>query len=348
MAESLHFQDIIGQKEAIAHLQNALRTGEISHAYIISGEKGSGRRELAAAFAATLQCTDRQEADGLLEPCGHCHSCLQSQTLNQPDIITVLPQKENKSGALQVDDARRLRDDVQIKPYSSEWKVYIVPNADRMNVQAQNALLKTLEEPPAYAVILLLAEGTEGFPPTVLSRCITLRLHPVEESLITIELEQSGISHESAILAARLSHGNPGRAKRMAEDEEFLAFREQAVNLLKKVPVTDTYTFLQAAGTFTGEKFDAFIDLGESWLRDLLMVKSTGRVDNLIFQDESVYIKNAADILSFAQLQAAADAFDLAHRRRNANGNDTQILEMLLLSLRSSWRTLRKVISSES
>ena len=190
------FSDIIGQKAIIEHLHNALRTGSVSHAYIISGDAGSGRRTIASIFAAALQCEDLQEeeyepeewkaaaakararggklagaaeaaaaaSDGkdsvapavrirprLLEPCGKCLSCIQAQSGNQPDIITITHAKPASIG---VDEIRRMRADLQIKPYSNARKIYIIPDAEKLTLQAQNALLKTLEEPPEYAVII--------------------------------------------------------------------------------------------------------------------------------------------------------------------------------------------------
>ena len=132
---------------------------------------------LASAFAQTLQCEK-----GGVEPCGTCHSCVQAQSLNQPDIIRVTHEKPNSIG---VDDIRdQLCSDILIRPYSSPWKIYIVDEAEKMTVQAQNALLKTIEEPPAYGMVLLLTENSQSFLPTILSRCVTLKLRPVKDEQI--------------------------------------------------------------------------------------------------------------------------------------------------------------------
>lgn len=141
----------------------------MSHAYIINGEKGSGKKLLAGIFAQTLQCQEKGT-----EPCMHCQSCLQAQSMNQPDIIRVTHEKPN---TISVEDIRgQLNGDIQIKPYSSPYKIYIVDEAEKLSPQAQNALLKTIEEPPAYAVILLLTANTGMLLPTILSRCVVLDL----------------------------------------------------------------------------------------------------------------------------------------------------------------------------
>ena len=181
------FHDIIGLGAAGEHLQNALRTGAVSHAYILYGEKGSGRRLLAGVFAAALQCETRQKNPALTDRCGTCPSCIRYESDAHPDIITVTHEKKSKSDKrtdLSVDDIRRVISDVPIRPYGSPYKVYILPDADKMTPQAQNALLKTLEEPPAYAVLLLLAASLSAFLPTVLSRCVALKISPLPEEQV--------------------------------------------------------------------------------------------------------------------------------------------------------------------
>ena len=233
------FSDIIGQKAIIEHLYNALRTGSVSHAYIISGDSGSGRKTIASIFAAALQCQDLEleeiESRGpaarpgssgqsaarpesaeqsavrpgsaeqsaarpgssgqpairprtrLLEPCGICLSCLQAQSGNQPDIITITHEKPN---SISVKEIRDMRADLLIKPYSNARKIYIIPDAEKLTIQAQNALLKTLEEPPEYAVIIMIADGLSAFLPTILSRCVVLQTRAVEEEQIAEFLQR--------------------------------------------------------------------------------------------------------------------------------------------------------------
>ena len=171
------FSDIIGHEQIIGHLKNAIALDKVSHAYIFNGPKLSGKMMLAEAFAMALQC----EGEGT-RPCLLCRSCKQAVDHNQPDIIYVSHEKPNTIG---VDDIRtQINNDIVIKPYSSRYKVYIVDEAEKMNQQAQNALLKTIEEPPAYAVILLLTTNADSFLPTILSRCITLNLKVVKEDVI--------------------------------------------------------------------------------------------------------------------------------------------------------------------
>ena len=146
------FKDVVGHKDILKYISSAVENNRVSHAYILNGERGSGKRMLANLFAMTLLCES-----GNSEPCGKCHSCRQAESGNHPDIIRVTHEKPN---SISVDDIRtQVNNTVDIKPYQGPYKVYIIPQADLMTPQAQNAILKTIEEPPAYAVFLLLTEN---------------------------------------------------------------------------------------------------------------------------------------------------------------------------------------------
>ncbi len=365
------FQDIIGQPDAVGHLQNALREGQISHAYILTGDKGLGKMKLAMAFAQTLQCTDRKEINGLLEPCGICHSCMQVESMSQPDIMVVsndlLPASQRKN-SIGIDLIRMMVSDVGIKPYSDDWKVYIIPDAEKMTVQSQNALLKTLEEPPEYAVILLLANELTSFLPTVLSRCVTLKLRSIDsESMMDYLTGPMQLTDVRASLIAGLAHGNPGRAEYLCRSDAFEELRRKTVRLLEGLARTDSHSIVQfteelapSAKSKASEKKEAkssqdageseqvqilpadpvgdFLDLVQSWYRDLLVAKSTGACDNLIFSDEVQYIKDAVKGVSFETLERITRAIALAERRRSTGGKDSQILELMLLEIRSALR----------
>jgi DNA polymerase-3 subunit delta' len=335
------FSEIIGQRDAIVHLQNCLRTGHIPHAVILAGEEGSGKMALASAFANTLVCRNRQEENGRLEPCGTCRDCLQAKAGSHPDINVVTPAKVPESGktpVLGVDDVRRFRADVQIKPYQSDWKIYIVPHAERMTPQAQNALLKTLEEPPAYAVILLLADSLTGFLPTVLSRCIALRMKPTPEAELTkVLMERCGADLQSAKIAGRLSGGNAGRAMSLLQDEEAAAFRQQAVAFLRDLPRQDAFQIHQFAADL-GTNAPVFLDLASCWYRDIAVLKATGETGALIFQDEVRYSIQSAQNTGFPALLRIQESLAKARLRRARGGNDAQVLEMLLLEIRDACR----------
>ena len=221
------FSEIIGHEQIIGHLQNAIRTGKISHAYIINGERNAGKEFIARSFAMALQCEK-----GGSEPCGECHSCKQAISRNQPDIIYVSHEKPNTIG---VEDIReQINNDIGIKPYSSPRKVYIMNEGEKMTPQAQNALLKTLEEPPEYAVIVILTTNVEALLPTVLSRCVVLNMKPVSDALVKKYLmEELAVPDYKANICVAFARGNVGKAKMLATSEEFENVKAEAAGAVK-------------------------------------------------------------------------------------------------------------------
>ena len=221
------FNDIIGHDTIKEHLKKAIESNHVSHAYILTGETGMGRKSLANAFAMTLLCEK-----GKSEPCMECHACKQVMSSNHPDLIFV---GHEKPGSIGVDDIReQINDTIMIRPYSSYYKIYIVDEAEKMTVQAQNALLKTIEEPPAYAIIMLLTTNQEAFLPTILSRCVQLKLKPLKDSVVKSYLMGSlGIKESRADIYAAFARGNLGRAIHLASSEEFQLLYSELLHMLK-------------------------------------------------------------------------------------------------------------------
>ena len=341
------FSEIIGQDILVSHLQNTLRTDRVSHAYILNGAKGSGRHMLARSFAAALLCEEREKPENSgeetearsrwIEPCGRCLSCIQAASDSNPDIITLGREKENSIG---VNDIRRMRADVQIKPYSAGHKIYIIPDAEKMTVPAQNALLKTLEEPPSYAVLLLLADGTGTFLPTILSRCVTLPLRPVPEREVERCLrERFGAGEERARLCARFSGGSIGRAALLLENENFAALRDRTISFIREIEKKDAAEIASFAHDAVAEEETRdLIDFLLTWNRDLLVCRSTRSTENLIFTDEVQYIIEAARTYTWRGLQAASEAVFRARRRLYSNVNAELTLQMMLLEIRAAYR----------
>ena len=358
------FSEIIGQDIVLSHLQNALRTDSVSHAYILNGAKGSGRHMIARSFSAALLCEEREMPDTenhpvpagtgaddqetsvhmrsrWIEPCGRCHSCLQALAGTNPDIKILEREKENSIG---VNDIRKMRTDVWIRPYSAAHKVYIIPDAEKMTPAAQNALLKTLEEPPSYAVLLLLADGTDSFLPTIMSRCVTLPLRPVpEKDVETCLRERFEADEQHARLCARFSGGSIGRAALLLENEHFAALRDRTITFIRDIAKKDAADIAAFAKEAASEdETQDLIDFLLTWNRDLLVCRSTKSTENLIFTDEVQYIIEAARAASWRGLQAASEAVFRARRRLFSNVNAELTLQMMLLEIRAAYRTEEK------
>lgn len=326
------FQDIIGQEQIKEHLRNAISTGKISHAYIINGERFSGKEYIAKVFSMALQC----EKEGQ-EPCQECHSCKQALSGNQPDIIRVTPEKPNSIG---VDDIRsQINGDIGIKPYSSPYKIYIINEAEKMTVQAQNALLKTLEEPPAYAVILLLTTNVDALLQTILSRCVVLNMKPVADELVKrFLMEQMQIPDYKAEVCVAFARGNIGKAKILAASEDFEKVKEEALAILKYVQDMDVTEMIAAIKKISEYKLDVndYLDILSVWYRDVLMFKATGDANSLVFKEEIANIRKVAGRTSYEGIEKVIKALSRAQTRLEANVNFDLTMELLLLDMKEN------------
>lgn len=319
------FSQVIGHREVIGHLQKGIQENKVSHAYILAGEQGSGKRLLADIFARTLQCQK-----GSIEPCGTCPSCIQAAGGNQPDIIYVTHEK----ASLGVDDIRnQVNGDVAIKPYSSPYKIYIIPDGEKMTEQAQNALLKTIEEPPEYAVFLLLTENINMFLPTILSRCVTLQLKPVEPKLIKkFLMEKKQIPDYLAELSAGFSQGNVGKAIRYASSEEFIERKQDTIHVLTHVDEMKNYEIMQFIKKMAEQKKNItdYLDLMLLWYRDVLLFKVTQDPNGLLFADEISNIRKQAQDREYEKIEAIIQAIEKAKVRLKANVNFETAMELMI------------------
>lgn len=326
------FQDIIGQEQIVEHLKTAVKTDQVNHAYIIQGERSSGKEFIAKVFAGALQCENSKDG----EACGECHSCKQAEGGNQPDIIRVAHEKPNTIG---VEDIRKITGDVAIQPYSSKRKIYIINEAEKMTIQAQNALLKTLEEPPSYAVIILLTTNVDALLQTIQSRCILLTMKPVRDELVKKYLMQDiKVPDYKADVCVAFARGNVGRAKALASSEEFDNIKHDAVALLKYIrdmEISDILTAIKKISEYKLE-IDDYLDIMAVWYRDVLLFKATNDINHLIFRDELPYIKKTADQSTYEGIEIIIDALETAKSRLKANVNFDLTMELLLLTMKEN------------
>ena len=326
------FADIIGQEQIKEHLCNAISTGKVSHAYIINGERSSGKEFIARVFAMALQCEK-----GEIEPCGECHSCKQALSNNQPDIVYVSHEKPNTIG---VEDIRtQINGDIDVKPYSSPRKIYIMNEGEKMTVQAQNALLKTLEEPPEYAVILILTTQVEALLPTILSRCVVLNMKPVSDALVKKYLmEELAVPDYKANICVAFARGNIGKAKLLASSEEFEKVKDEAITLVKYINDMEINEIVKAIKKISEYKFDVndYLDILSVWYRDVLLFKATKDVNSLIFKEEIQQIMRVSDRSTYEGIETIVNALQQAKRRLEANVNFDLTMELLLLTIKEN------------
>ena len=329
------FRDILGQKSVIAHMKKAVSMGKTSHAYILNGEKGMGKKLLAHAFSMTLQC--EQGSD---EPCMECRSCKQTEGRNHPDIKWITHEKPN---TISVEEVReQLVNDMCIKPYSGKYKIYIIDEGEKMTPAAQNTLLKTIEEPPAYGIVIILTSNKEMLLQTILSRCVSLNLRPLKDE----EMKRYLISHENvpdyqAAMAVRFAGGNLGRAIDIISSDDFIAMKDDVVRALKNVYKMTAADINQLVKEHTAYKndMDAYLNLIIMWFRDVLLYKASGSERCLMFEGETAVIERQSREASYDGVQEIFVEIDNLKSRLKSNVNFEITLELLFIKIREVFRS---------
>ena len=326
------YKNVVGLKDILKYISSAVENNRVSHAYILNGERGSGKKMLANLFAMTLLCET-----GDNEPCGKCHSCKQAESGNHPDIIRVTHEKPN---SISVDDIRtQVNNTVDIKPYQGPYKVYIIPQADMMTPQAQNAILKTIEEPPSYAVFLLLTENAETLLPTINSRCVMLKLRNIKDTLIKKYLmENLEIPDYKADMCTAFAQGNMGRAIMLANSDHFNEIREEAVQLLKHISEMELNEIVAAVKNISVYKLEItdYLDIIMIWYRDVLLYKETKEIDKVVFKDQLQSIKEQARKSSYEGIELILESLEKAKARLKANVNFDLVMELLFLTIKEN------------
>ena len=280
--------DVIGHDRVKALLENSIKSARIGHAYIFEGNEGVGRLTLAKVFAEEI--TGGASAE------------------NNPDITIVtneLYDSSKKQTNVLIDTIRAMKTDIYIKPYIADKKVYIIPNADTMLSPAQNSLLKVFEEPPEYAVIILIAKNSNAFLPTILSRATRVRLMPLEKNLVENYLIKKSVDDEKAKTLSVMSGGSIGKALKLCEDEEAISLRQQTVEHLMNIqtggnkPLYDFIKFLKQNKSSCG----IILDIISGFSRDVLNIKMNS------FDIENADIKE--DIKKFSLSVTKEAAFRL-------------------------------------
>lgn len=327
------FEDVIGQKSIVEHLQNAIKLKKTSHAYIFSGEPGMGKKMFAKLFSMTLQCEE-----GGTEPCLMCRSCKQAVSFNQPDIKWVT---HEKPASVSVDEIRsQVNNDITIKPYSSERKIYIIDDGDKMTPAAQNALLKTIEEPPSYGVIIILCNNSNMLLPTINSRCVELNMKAVDKNTIREYLvKKRHMPQDKADMAAVFSGGNIGKAIKLGESEKFLALKEDVLTVVKNIEymsAAEMGDYIKRTEEYKLD-LDEFLDLMRIWYRDVLIYKVSKDLSEVIFKDEYKAIIDQASKVSYNGIEIILEAMEKVKIRLKSNVNYELTVELLYLTIREQF-----------
>jgi len=320
------FSDVYGHEAIIKNLEKSLATGSCSHAYIFDGIAGIGKKLMSGIFAKALQC------ESSARPCNECISCRAFDVRNHPDIIYV----KASGRTIGVDDIReQVSNIVNIRPYKYTYKIFIVHGADQMTTAAQNALLKTLEEPPSYAVFLLISENSNNFLPTILSRCVMLKLKPLPVNLIEEYLVRNNYEHINFQSVALASGGSIGKSIDLITDETFAEHQKEVYDILNSLPGAALWDILLLAKRLEKMKDHSVRSLNfiQIWYRDALAYKGTGSTGRLMQKDVQDRIVAFCDRMSFRKLVCGVDAIAEAGYNLGANSNYLLTMEIMLMKM---------------
>jgi DNA polymerase-3 subunit delta' len=323
--------NLLGHQWAVDLLRAQIQRGALSHAYLFTGPSGVGRRTLALRFAQALLCPE-SPAPG--DPCGTCRTCRQIEAMQYPDLTVVQADKEG--GVLKVEQVREVRQSLSLKPYQSRYRVALFLRFEEANPSAANALLKTLEEAPSHALLLLTADSPDSLLPTIVSRCQVLRLRPLPLETVEAALRQRGAEAETARLLAHLAEGRPGAAFRLLDAPAVLDFRRQRLDELHHLLTASRVEKFAYAERLTDRKHAEkerpreTLLLWLSYWRDVLLAAS-GTSAPLMNVDRVEEIRALAARLGLESARRITEQAEEAIQRLDANVNARLLVEVTLL-----------------
>ena len=322
----MDFTQVLGHKSTIENLQNAIKKGQVSHSYLFEGEESIGKRMVALSFAKTLLCKKQG-----LQPCNNCNSCLKFDNFNHPDFELIEPEKDK----IKRDEIKNIIDNINIAPLESPRRIFIIDNSDKIGVEGQNALLKTLEEPPSYINIILITSNINKLIPTILSRCERIKFYPVETKKIgEFLVSKYDKTIEEASFISHFTKGSVGRAITLSETPEFFEMREEVLNIIDSIIKGDKFKAFSSMDFFLNNKedYEEILDIIIYWFRDLILYKELGNTELLVNKDKTSLLSSQS-FLKEGQINDIINRTMDTKKDIKRNINYQLAIETMLLSM---------------
>ena len=306
----MYFDKIRGQRFAKKYLSNSIKSNMISHAYMFEGPSGVGKNTMARELAATLL-----EMENLF---------------NSPDYIEITPD----GNSIKIAQIRKLQSDILVKPYKS-YKIYVIDEAQKMTVEAQNALLKTLEEPPKYAIIILITNNKESLLDTIKSRCEIIKFTPIPLVEVADYLTQTGVDKNRASLLANFSRGSMQKAIELSESEDFHIMRDEVQKYVETYLTGSMLDIMDIQNSIEKYKDNItnVLDLLVNYFRDIMMVKENVDSSMIINLDRLVFIKNMSTKITYSQLSKIIDIIEETKNKLRSNCNFNISIQVMTLNI---------------
>ncbi|MHB8138274.1 MAG: DNA polymerase III subunit delta' [Smithellaceae bacterium] len=324
----MSFTNIYGHSKQIGTLQKAMVQKRVGHSYVFSGQNAIGKKTLALEFAQTLNC---ENAIRLNDSCGECSSCRKMISGNHPDVHVLITQAQ----FIRIDSIRNIQQQMTFKPLEGGWRIFIIDDADKMNEQAANALLKTLEEPSADNIIILVTARPYWLPQTILSRCLQVRFSPLAaETVARFLTELRQIDPARSAVLASLSGGSIGQALEL-NTEDVIAFRTGLGRLLSAAGGSDPMNLLSLASFLGQDKKEIRqgLKILNTYFRDALVYKETASTAMIINTDDLSTISSLAGRLQGEQILENISLVEKSNETLEMNVNKSLTLEAMAFKL---------------
>lgn len=322
-------EDIRGHEAPIRLLQNSLRENRVAHAYLFTGPAGIGKEMTARAFAQAHLC---QEGSVLGQACDQCLSCRKLKSGNHPDWKLIQPQ----GASLKIDQIRELLIEVNLKSYEGHGKVYILTDVEKMTVQAANAFLKLLEEPPEGVLLLLCSSQPYKLLPTILSRCQVVQFYPLKAGEVANMLvEQRELTPERGAFIAAMAAGIPARAFGYTDNNNLDQRRTRMVEIAEELLGSDELAVFSKIEELEKQKPELVenLDMLATWFRDLLIWKTTEKLELMINCDIPDKIKAQSKGFSQGRLEMNLAVIEKTKDYLRSNVNNRLALNNMFMDL---------------